>query len=85
MSSTADSNSCVGSKAWSSGVPTSCFGQGIGESDAPEMVCGFAIAAAGGEATQTSDGVAHGQAGGEAVAGGQRGHVMFAQKPNRRR
>ena len=59
--------------------------QRIGKGHSPEMVCRFSIAAAGGEAADAADGVAESESGSECIEGGQRGHVILAQKPYRDR
>ncbi len=62
--------------------PYNGVGQWVGEGDAPEMMRLFSVAAACGEAAEAANGVAHSEAGSEAVKGTQSGHVMFAQEPD---
>ena len=57
--------------------------QRIGKCDTPEVVRRFAVTAPCREAAESSDRMTHGEAGRECVAGGERRHVMLAQKPGR--
>ena len=83
-SSTADSNSCVGSQR-NAQRRVHQLAERIGENHSPEMRRGLAIAAAGGEASDAPDGVAQRQPRRERVTGCQRRHAMFADVPRRRR
>lgn len=55
--------------------------QGIGESNAPEVIGRLSVAASGGEAAEPANGVAHGQSRGKGVAGTQGGHFVLAHEP----
>jgi hypothetical protein len=58
--------------------------QGTLEGYSPEVRGWLAIAATGGEASHAANGVSQSQSGRKGIAGGQRGHVVFADVPGGR-
>src|ERR1039458_9525447 len=58
--------------------------QRIREDDAPEVICRFAVTAAGRETTEASEDVSKGQPGSEGVGGAQQRHAMTPHVPDRR-